>query len=39
MGEERLSGLATIFIHNTVKIDIDQVLEIFKEKKRRRLDF
>ena len=35
MGEARLSGLATIYIHNRRAVDLDKVIDIFSAKSRR----
>jgi len=37
MGEGRLSGLATLFIHNNIPADVDKIVDIYAAKSRRML--
>jgi hypothetical protein len=39
MSENRLNGLAMIYIHSMINIDIDQVIDQFLKRKNRNLDF
>lgn len=39
MSENRLNGLAMMYIHSMVNIDIEQVIDEFSKRKNRKLDF
>ena len=38
MSQERLNGLVTIYTHNDIKINIDEVIEKFARKNKRKLN-
>ena len=39
MSDERLTGLALMYIHPEIKIDIEHVIDVFANKYKRRTDF
>jgi hAT family C-terminal dimerisation region len=39
MSENRLNGLAMMYIHSMIEIDVEQVIDEFSRRKNRKLDF
>jgi hypothetical protein len=39
MQEERLNGLALMYIHSTIPIDVDEVIDKFAKQRQRKMDF
>jgi len=39
MGKKRLSGLALSHVHRSINIDIDRVIDIFSQMKKRNINF
>jgi hypothetical protein len=39
MSENRLNGLAMMYIHSTIDIDVEQVIDEFARRKNRKFDF
>nr|CAH7716390.1 unnamed protein product [Callosobruchus chinensis] len=39
MEEERLTGLALLYIHRKIEVDPEVVIDIYSKKRKHRLDF